>query len=393
MEKVLVTGIGVISCLGSGTEAFWSGLHARDSAPRPVPDPDARFANRRLYLVPADEVPETPAPLGGLPVGTASALAAHSARLALEDAKLGTVDPARMAVLIGTAMGDSWLRERQRAGQLEAEGDWYTEYAVAGVVAELTGARGAVSTNANACAASGYAIGVAADMIACGEADVVLVGGSETYSRVAIGNFNRLGALDPVRCRPFDGTRRGTVLGEGAGMLVLESRSHAQRRGARGYAEIAATGWSCDAHHMTAPEPGGEQIALAMRRALSGANVSSQDVSCVVPHGTGTELNDRVEYEALAAVFGPRAETVPLHNLKATIGHTAGAAGALAVCAAALIADRGVVPPNRPLERADPSCPVRLPQSPEEFTGTYLLANAYAFGGNNVSVLVKAVDR
>ncbi|GIG63048.1 beta-ketoacyl-[acyl-carrier-protein] synthase II [Longispora fulva] len=395
MEQALITGLGVISCLGRGADTLWEALHAGPHGPRRVADPGANVDIPLVYLVPDADLPTEPTTWADAPVGPASRLAVAAAREALDDAGIvdavrrGDVRPERVAVLLGTTMGDHQVLERERSGEWAPAAGWHTEYLVASVVADLLGGHGPVSTNSNACAASGYAIGLAVDMIRAGEADVVLVGGAEAYSRLAVANFNRMGATDPERCRPFDQGRRGTVSGEAAAMLVVEAASIARRRGASVYAEIAATGWSCDAHHPTAPEPGGAQIDAAMRRALRDGAASPAEIACVVPHGTGTELNDVVESEALRTLFEGR--KVPLYSLKAQVGHTAGAAAGLAVATAALILFTRTVPPNVPLDAQDERCPVWLPLDAQPLKGRAVLANAYAFGGNNVSVLLRGV--
>nr|WP_260859812.1 hypothetical protein [Streptomyces cupreus] len=177
-------------------------------------------------------------------------------------------------------------------------------------------------------------------------------------------------------------------------MLVLESALHAERRGALPpTAWLLGDGWSCDAHHPTAPEPQGQQIRRAMRAAIEGSGSDADAIGCVIPHGTGTALNDVVESRALHAVIGPRCARLPLYSLKALVGHTGGAAGALAAVTGALIARRRAVPPNAPLDEPDPDCPVWLPDGgPTPLTGRHVLVNAYAFGGNNVSFVLAGGD-
>jgi 3-oxoacyl-(acyl-carrier-protein) synthase len=390
--RVLITGLGAVCFLGSGVDALWAGLRAARSEPRKVDDPYAHYPIVLGYPVSDVDVSGQPAELAGQPLGTASRLAVDAAGQAMADAGLSAPPAGRTAVVIGTAMGDHRLRERWRVAQDRQPCPPSTDYLVASAVAARAGVRGAVSTVANACAASGYAVAIGADLIRSGEADVVLAGGAETHSRVALANFNRMGALDPVRCRPFDGSRRGTLFGEAGAMVVLESARHAARRTVpRVYGEVAGSGWSCDAHHPTAPEPSGRQIRTAIRRALAGGGVPASRVGCVIPHGTGTEQNDAVEAAALAAVFG--AQPPPMYSLKAMVGHTAGAAGALAVVTAALIMRHATVPGNPALDRVDPLCPVTLATEPvaTDPEADHVLVNAYAFGGNNVSVLLRAV--
>ncbi|WP_421107301.1 beta-ketoacyl synthase N-terminal-like domain-containing protein [Streptomyces sp. NEAU-S77] len=410
MDDITVTGVGALSPLGTGIDAFWRGMHTARTAPSRVPDPLARMDHPRMYLVPEADVPDGPAEWEGLPLGRGSRFAIEAARQAARDAGLdggfaepGSVDPRRVAVVISSGMGDTELHEAWWSGKAPDSGRWAPVFPVASVVGGLLGARGPNTCVSNACSASGYALSVAADLIRSGEADVVFAGGAEAYSRVALACFNRLGAIDPERCRPFAADRRGTVFGEGAAVLVLESAAHARARGAGpGYARLVGTGWSCDAHHATAPEPGGEQIERAMRQALrdadagdagadetdagdAGAGETGGDaVGFVVPHGTGTDLNDVVESRVLAAV-APRA---PLYSLKALIGHTGGAAGAFAALSAALMLHHRTLPPNVPVGAADPECAVPLPSGSTPLSGGYGLVNAYAFGGNNISLVL-----
>ncbi|MEU0806389.1 beta-ketoacyl synthase N-terminal-like domain-containing protein [Streptomyces sp. NPDC005970] len=396
---VLVTGLGALSCLGSGTEALWRGMHTARSAPAKVPDPLAHMDHPHMYLVPEADLPTGPEEQDGLPLGRGSQFAIAAAREAVDSAGLtglAGVDPRRVAVSISSGMGDSDLHERRRAGEPANHDGWAPAFPVASAVGGWLGAQGPNTSLTNACAASGYALSVAADLIRSGEADVVVAGGTEAYSRVALACFNRLGAIDPERCRPFAADRRGTIFGEGAAVLVLESAAHARERGAKTvYARLAGAGWSCDAHHATAPEPGGQQIERAMREALRETDPALEaapgagGLGFVVPHGTGTELNDVVEARALAGVLGEAAPRTPLYSVKALLGHTGGAAGAFAALAAVLVLHHRTLPPNVPVGRQDPGCEVPLPTAPTPMTAPYGLVNAYAFGGNNVSLVLR----
>ena len=387
-DGVRITGLGVISCLGRGTETFWQGMTGAASAPAPVADPHAHMDLPLMYLVPVAAVPEGPEDQDGLVLGDASRYALAATWEAMADAGLaGPADPGRLAVVLGTGMGDSGLHEQWHVDGGPGGDGWVPTFSPAAVLGAALGAAGPVTSVSNACAASGFGISLAADLIRSGEADIVVAGGAEAYSRVALACFNRLGAIDPERCRPFSLHRQGTVFGEGAAILVLESAAHARARGAPpAYATLAGAGWSCDAHHTTAPEPEGVQIARAMRQALAEAGVAADQVGCVVPHGTGTQLDDVVEGAALHGVLGPVAQVTPLYSLKGLIGHTGGAAGALATLAAALILRHGSIPANVPLGEQDPECKVALPRAQTPLAGSCVLVNAYAFGGNNVSL-------
>ncbi|MEV5545601.1 beta-ketoacyl synthase N-terminal-like domain-containing protein [Streptomyces sp. NPDC052309] len=401
MEPVLVTGVGAVTCHGTGVPALRDAMdRARAVQPDKVPDPWARMELPLMYLVPE---PALGTEAGDAP-GRATSFAVRAAREALAGAGLARegLPAGRTAVVLGTCMGAIGDRERDRAPAEQdpppeqhppagpaAPHTWRPDFEVASRLAAELGVTGPVSSTSNACAASGFALATAADMIRCGEADVVVTGGADAYSRIALANFNRLGAVDAHGCRPFAAGRAGTVFGEGAGILVLESAAHATARRARPLAEIGESGWSCDAGHPTAPEESGEQIVRALREALDRSSVAPGEVGCVIPHGTGTRLNDRVESAALREVFAREAAVPPLYSLKALVGHTGGAAAGLAAVAATLIAGRGSVPPNVPVGAPDPRCDVPLPTARTPLTGTAVLVNAYAFGGNNISLVVR----
>jgi 3-oxoacyl-[acyl-carrier-protein] synthase II len=391
MDDVLITGVGVICCLGTGTEAFWHGMTAARSEPGLAVDPYAHMELPLMYSVPAADVFDEPCRQDHLPLGHASRYALTAAAEAVADAALGDINPSRLSVVLGTGMGDSGLHEQWRINGSGAGDGWAPVFSPASVISGWLGAAGGNTSVSNACAASGFGLSIAADLIRMGEADVVVAGGAEAYSRVALACFNRLGAIDPLRCRPFDRDRSGTVFGEGAAVLVLESARHARDRNApRRYARLAGAGWSCDAYHSTAPEPTGRQIVRAMRGALEEAGTDPDQVGCVVPHGTGTELNDVVESHALNEVLGER--NPPLYSLKGLVGHTGGAAGALAALAGALILRHHTVPPNVALGELDPECKIALSDARQPLDGSCVLVNAYAFGGNNVSLALQEVS-
>ncbi len=385
MTHVLITGAGAVSCLGVGVETMWRALCAApDIRPDTTDDPGARMGLPLMHLARTGPGPDPYIPPHT--DGRASRLALTAAREAVADAALTPGQTGRSVVIIGNGGN-----EERNQRPLDPGRPYAPVFTVASAVASGLGAHGGATSVTNACAAGGFALAMAADMIRSGEADVVVAGGAEAYNRAALGCFNRMGAIDPRACRPFHRDRAGTVLGEGAAVLVLESAEHARRRGARHYAVLAGSGWSCDAHHLTSPDPDGEQILRAMTAALDDAGTAPGAVGCVVPHGTGTRLNDAVESKVLGTVFGEGAAAPPVYSLKALTGHTAGAAGALGALAAALILDRGTVPPNVALgDDQDPECPVSLPQGePRPLTGRHVMVNAFAFGGNNVSLVLE----
>ncbi|MBC2877572.1 MULTISPECIES: beta-ketoacyl-[acyl-carrier-protein] synthase family protein [Streptomyces] len=388
-RRVLVTGLGAICCLGVGPAAYWNGLLTGGGEPAEVPLPHLDMRATKMYLADRSWIPAEPSSHAGVELGSSPRMAVAAAEQALTDAGVGDGARAAVPVVLGAELGNADLHERMRDAGRTA---WTPLTPAAAVVAAATGSRAAPISVGNACSASGYALTIALDMIRAGEADTVLAGGAEGVTRAGMGAFDRLGAADPVRCRPFDRNRAGTMFGDGAAMVVLEAAEHARRRGAAPYAELAGAAWSCDAYHPTAPDPSGDQVLRAMTGALADAGLGGADVGCVIPHGTGTPLNDVVESRALHRMFGARTRELPLFSLKAMIGHTTGAAGAFACLTAALMLRHRTVPANTPVDQ-DPECDVRLPQEgPVGLEMPAVLVNTYAFGGNNASLVVTGVS-
>jgi 3-oxoacyl-[acyl-carrier-protein] synthase II len=387
-REVVITGLGVISCLGGGVDAFWKGLLAGGGEPARVPDPVAHMRAPHKYLVPPAAIPARPERIAHVPLGAGPRMGAAAALEAVADAGLEPDERTRMAVVMGVEMGNAEMHEGESSGGTQ----WRPMTVTAAVVSAAVGSTAGSVSVGNACAASGYALTVAADTIRFGEADVALAGGADSASRTGLGAFHRMRAMDPVRCRPFDRHRAGTVFGDGAALLVLESAEHAERRGREPYARLAGATWSCDAHHITAPEPEGRMIIQTMRGALADSGLAPDQVGGVVPHGTGTPLNDAVESRALREVFGDHCDRLPLLNLKGMIGHTGGAAGAFATVAGVLMLRHGQVPAG-PLDEQDAECAVYVPQDgPAPVVGASVLVNAYAFGGTNVSLVLTSPE-
>ena len=285
----------------------------------------------------------------------------------------------------GSGMGDAedWLA--QRRGDNSHQGFIFR---TADRVAEVLDLEGPVLEISTACAAGAYALAVAAMLIEAGEADAMICGGAEAPSFHALAAFNRLGALDPEACRPFDRRRMGTMFGDGAAVLVLEREEtfHA-RGGSRALARLEGFEMSCDAHHPTAPAEDGAQIERAIRGAIARAGIEPAAIRAAVPHATGTVLNDRIESTVMARVFG-RAESQPWSlPVKAYAGHGGGMSGALSAVAAVLMIDHDAVPPAARPRDPDPGCEVRLADHLIEHAGIeYAIVNAYAFGGQNISL-------
>ncbi len=406
-RRIVVTGIGAVTPVGTGRREMWEALLAGRSGFSPVESFDTaahpvhRGAEVKGFRPEAHVRRLDPARLG-----RASQLAIAAAWLALEDAGIdpgeSTLDPERAGVVMGTTSGEprevEALDDLLLAGQTDRVGPefvaLYPCHVLASHVAAEVGFEGPNTVIPTACAAGNYAVAHALDLLRAGRAELMLAGGADAFSRITYTGFSRLGAIAPEVCQPFDRNRKGMIPGEGAGMVVLEPLDRARARGARIYAEVAGYGLSCDAHHMTAAHPEGRGAARAMQRALAESGLLPEDVSYISAHGTGTPTNDRLESLAVKRVFGETARRVPISSIKSMLGHTMGAASAIetAVCALAIFSDR--IPPTMNLVEPDPECDLDcVPNVARELTVKVAMNNAYAFGGNNASVILRKLER
>jgi 3-oxoacyl-[acyl-carrier-protein] synthase II len=315
-----------------------------------------------------------------------------AARMAVQDAGLKPelLRGPRTAVVLGTTMGEAdvledldhaWIKSGPR-GVKRALITKYGSTLLPIHVARAVGAEGMVLTLPAACAAGNYAVGFAADLIRAGRADVVITGASEIIQELQFSGFVRLAAMSPDRCQPFDLNRQGLILGEGAGLLVLESEAHAVRRGATAQAEVGGYGLSCDAYHITRPHPDAVGSIAAMRRAIEYTGISPDQVDFVNAHGTGTRANDSAEAKVMKDVFGDR--RVPISSVKSLLGHCMGAASALEAIACVMTLETGIYPPTIGYETPDPDCDVNVVANVSR-TGKHdvVLNNSLAFGGYN----------
>jgi 3-oxoacyl-[acyl-carrier-protein] synthase II len=239
-----------------------------------------------------------------------------------------------------------------------------------------------------ACAAGNYAIGYGFDLIRLGRSDIILAGGAEPLSKVAFTGFNQFSAVAPERCQPFDKNRKGMMVAEGAGILILESLENALKRNANIYAEILGYGLSCDAEHMTYPSSDG--VVECMKKAMRESGITKEDVDYISAHGTGTLANDRAECAAIKEVFGPRYKKIPINSIKSMLGHTMGAASALEAIVCALVVKNDILPPTINFETPDPECDIDcVPNQARKHIVNIALNNSYAFGGNNACLVIK----
>jgi 3-oxoacyl-[acyl-carrier-protein] synthase II len=409
-RRVVVTGIGCVTPIGTGADRLWEGLHSRRSAVRRIDrfDPSPFRTHIAAHVddfEPADHMERNRVRR----LDRFAQFAVASARLAMEDAGLGAGDlePSRVAVQLGSALGGVAHAEEQYASYLAGGVRAVNPLLALSVfcgsascnIAIEFGFTGPNSTNAMSCASGAIGIGDAWRLIRDGHADAALAGGVEApLSPLAYGAFAILRAMstrndDPEHAsRPFDADRDGFVMGEGAAILVLEELGHARARGATIYAELCGYGTTNDAHHMTAPRPDGAEAARAMRLALGSAGVAPAEVDHVNAHGSSTPLNDSTESRVVRMVLGDEADRVAVSGTKGYHAHALGASGAIEAAITAMSVSRGWVPPTLNLETSDPECDLRYT------TGEGLqrpvrcaVSNSFGFGGINASLVFREI--
>jgi len=409
MERVVVTGVGVVSCAGIGRDAFWSAMEAGHSGIGPI----QAFDPAALAVKIAGEVQDftfDPKLAKRMERFTQFATAAAGEALAQagllpDDAGAGAADPERLGAVIGSGIGGFPFLEAQHARFLERGAGRFHPLTVPIIIPNMAAANVAIQYKllgpnqciSTACATGNHCVGNALDLIRLGRADAVVAGGCEaTVSPFAIDGYIQLRALstrndDPQRAsRPFSKGRDGFVLAEGAGVLLLESLTHARKRGAEILAEVAGFGMTSDAHHLTAPDPGGRGAVQAMRLALADAGLNPQDVDYINAHGTSTPLNDALETRAIKEVFGAHAGRVAVSSIKSMVGHSLGAAAGIEAVASVLALQRGLIPPTINLDEPDPELDLDyVPNQPREARLNAVLSNAFAFGGHNAVVAFK----
>jgi len=409
MKRVVITGVGVVSPLGSDKEKFWNGLVKGESAIGQVTKLDAGLypRNRAAEVKDWQQLPEAEdSALSDF--GQAVGYSVAAGRMALQDAELGIIKDTHndYDVLIGTTMGNQDIVERviNKYDLSESEPkknicskdlENFSASLLSTEVARRFGFNGCAATLVNACAAGNYSVGLAFDRIRTGRSKLILAGGADPFSRTCYTIFHRLNASSSDQCKPFDQDRNGMVVGEGAAMLVLEDYDHAVTRNADIYAEVTGYALTCDAYHATAPHPEGLGAVNAMHRALKVADLSPQQIDYVSAHGTGTQANDYSEAFALHKVFGDRFSELPVSSIKSMIGHCMGAASAFEAVASVLAIRHQTLPPTINTKTVDPDFPAAMDVIPGRSRKTqvkHVMSNAFAFGGNVSTVIFSQLD-
>jgi 3-oxoacyl-[acyl-carrier-protein] synthase II len=417
MERVVITGVGLVTPLGIGTEATWSALLAGESGIAPITLFDTagfrvRIAGEVKGWEPARFVEKKKIK----EMDRFTAFAMGAGKLAIEDAKLELSDAERdeAGCFIGVGLGGLITLEKTKQVLLEKGPSKISPYSIPGIIANLAagqlsmahGLRGPSYCTTSACSSGAHALGEATEWIRRGRARVMVAGGAEaTVSPVGIGGFEAMMALsrrndDPkAASRPFDVGRDGFVCGEGSGVLVLESLTRARGRGARIYAEITGYGASSDAYHLTQPAPGGEGAQRSMKMALKDAGLAPDRIDYINAHGTSTPVGDMEESTAILKVFGDHATPRPgghhlwVSSTKSMMGHLLGAAGAVESAVCALAISTGKIPPTINLVDQDPRCTLDyVPNRARERRIRHALNNSFGFGGTNCSLVISRFE-
>ena len=409
MERVVVTGLGVVSCVGSGVSAFWNALLAGQSGIGKIKSFDATRLETRIVGEVDDFALDSKA---AKRMARFTQFAVGAAQEALGMAGLlpagsGTVSMAseRIGVAVGSGIGGFPFLLEQHQKFLDKGPGRFHPLTVPVIIPNMAAANIAIvcklhGPNINistACATGNHNIGTAFDMIRMGRADVMVAGGAEsTMTPFALDGYSQLRALStrnedpPAASRPFSASRDGFVLAEGAGIVVLEALTHARRRGAEILAEVCGFGMSSDGYHLTAPAPEAKGAAAAMTLALEDAKVDRQAVDYINAHGTSTPLNDALETQAIKTVLGPYAEKTPVSSIKSMLGHSLGASAGLEAVACVLAIKDSVIPPTINLHDPDPELTLDfVPHQARERALEVVLSNAFAFGGHNAVLVLK----
>ncbi|CDX02756.1 3-oxoacyl-[acyl-carrier-protein] synthase 2 [Desulfitobacterium hafniense] len=407
-QRAVITGMGVVSPVGSNLETFWNSLITGQSridfvTRFDVGDMPTKVAGEIKDFEPTDWLDRKES----RHMDRFTQLAMAAAKMAVRDSglNLDQVNKERASCIVGTGVGGVTTLEQQKEVLMNKGPGRISPFFIPMLISNMAaghislefGLQGSSLSVATACASATNAIGEAMRLIEHGYADVVLCGGTEApIVPLAFAGFCAMKAMSTEKenpreaCRPFDARRSGFVMGEGAGILVLESLEHAQKRQARIYAELSGYGSTCDAYHITSPAPGGAGAIQSMQMALAGAEVRPEEVDYINAHGTGTNANDSAETAAIKALFGEAAQSVAISSTKSMTGHLLGAAGAIEAIACALTIKNSMIPPTINYGEPDPECDLDyVPNAARPKEVQVALSNTFGFGGHNATIVLK----
>ncbi|GAB4269439.1 MAG TPA: beta-ketoacyl-[acyl-carrier-protein] synthase II [Opitutae bacterium] len=411
-RRVAVTGLGSITSLGHDVQSYWAQLVAGESGIDKITSFDASPYGCQVGSEVKDFDPSTvmdPKEVKRNDRYVHLAMSASKEAFADSGLNLDKIDKSRFGVIISSGIGGMDTIEKQSRALYERGPRRISPFMIpmlianmgSGIVAIEFGAMGPNFSVVTACAGGSHALGEAMRSIALGDADIMIAGGSEAAVTVlGYAGFCSMKAMstsfndEPKRSsRPFDAQRDGFIMGEGAGILVLEELEHARARGARIYCELAGYGASCDAYHITSPHPEGKGLAIAATRALGVAGLEPSAVDYINAHGTSTPLNDKFETAAVKSIFGEHAPRIPMSSTKSMTGHLLGAAGGIEAVACAKAIETGILPPTINLENPDPDCDLDyVPNEKREVPIKVAMSNNLGFGGHNASLVFRAIQ-
>ncbi len=410
-RRVVITGLGVVTPIGTGVESYWNSLIEGKSGIKKIERFDvSEFSSQIAGLVEGFNPKDFFDARSIRRMDKSTQFALASAMMAKDDANIdfSQDDPYRIGAVLGSGIGgmetlDGQFRTLINKGPGRVS-PLFIPMMISNILAGQIGmqfkAKGPNMVITTACASATHALGISYKLIRDGEADIIISGGSEAaITPLALAGFCSMKALStrndaPEKAsRPFDKERDGFVMAEGAGVLILEELEHAKKRGAKIYAEIIGFGMSADAYHITAPDPEGEGAKKAMELAIMDAGIKPQDVDYINAHGTSTPLNDKLETLAIKKLFGEHAYKLAVSSNKSMIGHLLGAAGAVEAVATALTLKEGVIPPTINYENPDPECDLDyVPNEKRVKDVKIALSNSFGFGGHNASIVLKKYE-
>ncbi len=402
-NRVVVTGLGLITPIGTGIDKFWQNAVKGENGVRPLQIFDATEFRTKTggevldfdptQFLSSEEIEN---------MGRSSQFAVAATRMAIEDSglDLSKENLFRIGISMGTTMGEPQILEKgvkikYKTGDTDQiPSNLPRQYPCASIpanIARVFGIKGPHIIIPTACAAGNYAIGYAFDLIQQNKIEAAIVGGSDPFSGIAFTGFNRLLATTPDIVRPFDKNRAGMAVSEGSGILILERLDKALARGAHIYAEISGYGLGCDAFKMTIPDPTGSGGIIALRRSIKNSSITGEDIDYICAHGTGTGENDKSETLIVKEVLGEKkARSTPISSLKSMMGHTMGAASAIEAAACALMIKHGIALPTINYSEPDPECDLDyIPNKAREMKLETVISNAYAFAGNTSSIVLR----
>lgn len=411
-RRVVITGMGVITSLGSDLDVFWDNLVAGKSGVSLIEKMDvSQYSTQIAASVKDFKVEDHIDKKDARRMDRFVQFAAVAALKALKDAKLNIkedIDPERVGVSVGSGIGGLSTWEEQHRILLEKGPRRVSPFFIpmmianmaSGQISIMTGAKGPNTTAVTACATGTHSIGDSFKLIQQEEADVMICGGAEaTISPTGLAGFCAMRAMstrndEPEKAsRPFDRDRDGFVMGEGSGILILEEYEHAKKRGAKIYAEVIGYGMSADAYHMTDPAPGGEGAARCMAKAIGNAGIKPSDIDYINAHGTSTSVGDKSETDAIKTTFGEYASKVAVSSTKSMTGHLLGAAGGVEAIICSLAICNNIIPPTINLEHQDPECDLDyVPNVARKTKVDIAMSNSFGFGGHNATIIVRRVE-